>query len=60
MKIKCGACGGPIKSFLDDCPACLLKENAPNKLPEMEILFPKEKEIRENKEKEVKRREKRA
>jgi len=55
--IKCGTCGGVIKSFNDDCPACLAKENAPTELPEMEILFPKEKEMREKKEYEEKRRE---
>ena len=56
--IKCGTCGGVIKSFNDNCQICLAKENAPKELPAMEILFPKEKEIREKKEYEQNRREK--
>ena len=56
--IKCGTCGGEIKDFFSDCEICLAKENAPKELPEMEMLFPKEKEMREKKEYEEKRREK--
>jgi len=55
--IKCGTCGNEIKDFFADCEVCLAKENAPKELPEMEILFPKEKEMREKKENEQKRRE---
>lgn len=59
MNIKCGTCGGEIKSFKDDCPVCLAKENAPPVRPEMELLHPKEKKMRERKEKEIQRRDRR-
>lgn len=55
--IKCGTCGSVIKDFFSDCEICKEKENPPKELPEMEILFPKEKEMREKKEYEDKLRQ---
>ena len=54
--IKCAACDTILRTFNDDCPTCLEKENALKVRPETELLFPKEKEIRERDEKRRKRK----
>jgi hypothetical protein len=51
--IKCGTCGGIIKTFNDDCQVCLGNEKPPKKEEELtqkdtdfELLFNKEREKR--------------